>query len=111
MFIMRRAGDLSIAAQNYLNGGIWELVGEFTEVQSGRKSERPELAKALDYDDEGLPRPSPKGRLRGERRGSRHRVSSDRVSRGRYALSESSNWRLSKSRWILPDGVLGKVST
>ena len=35
------------AVQNYLNGGTWELVGEFTEVESGGKSQRPELAKAL----------------------------------------------------------------
>ena len=35
------------AVQDYLNGGTWELVGEFTEVESGQKSERPELAKAL----------------------------------------------------------------
>lgn len=35
------------AVQNYLNGGTWELVGDFTEVESGRKSERPELGKAL----------------------------------------------------------------
>ena len=36
------------AVQNYLNDGTWELVGEFTEVESWRKSERSELAKALD---------------------------------------------------------------
>ena len=28
-------------------GDTWELVGEFTEVEGGRKTERPELAKAL----------------------------------------------------------------
>jgi hypothetical protein len=35
------------AVQNYLDGGTWKLVGEFTEVESGRKSERPALAKTL----------------------------------------------------------------
>lgn len=30
-----------------LNGGPWKVVAEFTEVESGRVSERPELAKAL----------------------------------------------------------------
>jgi DNA invertase Pin-like site-specific DNA recombinase len=35
------------AVRDYLNGGDWELVGEFTETESGRKDERPELDKAL----------------------------------------------------------------
>jgi DNA invertase Pin-like site-specific DNA recombinase len=35
------------AVRTYLGGGLWELVGEFTEVESGRESERPELMKAL----------------------------------------------------------------
>src|ERR1700737_4184594 len=32
---------------DYLNGGRWKLVGEFTEVESGKRSDRPELEKAL----------------------------------------------------------------
>jgi hypothetical protein len=41
-----------IAAQqkvvaDYLNGGRWKLVAEATEVESGKKADRPELGKAL----------------------------------------------------------------
>jgi DNA invertase Pin-like site-specific DNA recombinase len=32
---------------DYLNGGHWELTDEFTEVESGKRSDRPELEKAL----------------------------------------------------------------
>jgi DNA invertase Pin-like site-specific DNA recombinase len=32
---------------DYLNGGDWRIVAEFTEIESGRKSDRPELDKAL----------------------------------------------------------------
>src|SRR5262245_563438 len=35
------------AVRNYLDGRVGHLVGEFTEIESGHKIERPELAKAL----------------------------------------------------------------
>ncbi|MBN2508351.1 MAG: recombinase family protein [Verrucomicrobia bacterium] len=35
------------AVLDYLNGGHWDLVAEFTEVETGKKAERPELEKAL----------------------------------------------------------------
>src|SRR5580698_9076154 len=35
------------AVLQYLNGGSWELSGEFTEVESGKRSDRPQLALAL----------------------------------------------------------------
>jgi DNA invertase Pin-like site-specific DNA recombinase len=36
------------AVDDYLNGGPWQLVGEFTEIESGKRSDRPELEKALE---------------------------------------------------------------
>lgn len=35
------------AVSRCLNGGQWSLVAEFTEVESGKRNDRPELAKAL----------------------------------------------------------------
>jgi DNA invertase Pin-like site-specific DNA recombinase len=35
------------AVTDYLDGGDWDLVAEFTEIESGKRSDRPELAKAL----------------------------------------------------------------
>jgi len=35
------------AVEDYLNGGKWKLIAEFTEVESGKRSDRPELEKAL----------------------------------------------------------------
>lgn len=35
------------AVLGYLNGGDWRLVGEFTEVESGKNNDRPQLAKAM----------------------------------------------------------------
>jgi DNA invertase Pin-like site-specific DNA recombinase len=36
------------AVRDYLNGGAWDLVGEFTEVESGKNNARPQLEAALD---------------------------------------------------------------
>ena len=33
--------------RRYLNGGDWKIIAEFTEVESGRCKERPELKRAL----------------------------------------------------------------
>jgi DNA invertase Pin-like site-specific DNA recombinase len=43
---------LGLAAQqkavaDYLNGGDWCIVGEFKEIESGKRSDRPQLAEAL----------------------------------------------------------------
>lgn len=35
------------AVSDYLNGGNWHLVGEFEEIESGKKSDRPGLTAAL----------------------------------------------------------------
>jgi DNA invertase Pin-like site-specific DNA recombinase len=35
------------AVGEHLNGGNWKLVAEFTEVESGKRSDRPRLAEAL----------------------------------------------------------------
>jgi DNA invertase Pin-like site-specific DNA recombinase len=35
------------AVDDYLNGGTWSLVDTFTEIESGKRNERPELEKAL----------------------------------------------------------------
>lgn len=52
--VRQGASGLGLDAQRasvsqYLNGGEWEVVGQFVEVESGRKTDqqRPELAKAL----------------------------------------------------------------
>lgn len=37
-----------VAVETYLNGGDWKLVKEFTEVESGKRSDRPQLQAALD---------------------------------------------------------------
>src|SRR6202012_1948197 len=35
------------AVKTYLNGGDWQIVADFTEVESGKKPDRPALEQAL----------------------------------------------------------------
>jgi len=35
------------AVQDYLDGGHWNLIGEFTEIESGKRADRPKLAEAM----------------------------------------------------------------
>jgi DNA invertase Pin-like site-specific DNA recombinase len=35
------------AVRTYLDGGAWQLIASFTEVESGKNNERPQLAKAM----------------------------------------------------------------
>jgi DNA invertase Pin-like site-specific DNA recombinase len=37
------------AVASFLNGGSWVLLAEFTEVESGKRNDRPQLVAALDY--------------------------------------------------------------
>ncbi len=50
----QEASGLGLEAQrkavlDYLNGGSWELLAEYMETESGKKNDRPKLAKALDH--------------------------------------------------------------
>ena len=35
------------SVRDFLNGGAWTLAGEFTEIESGKRADRPQLAAAL----------------------------------------------------------------
>ena len=35
------------AVRSYLNGGRWKLVSELTEIESGKRNDRPRLAERL----------------------------------------------------------------
>ena len=35
------------AVATYLNGGNWRIIAEFTEIESGKRNDRPQLAAAI----------------------------------------------------------------
>jgi DNA invertase Pin-like site-specific DNA recombinase len=35
------------SVRDYLNGGSWSLIAELTEIETGKKAQRPELERAL----------------------------------------------------------------
>jgi DNA invertase Pin-like site-specific DNA recombinase len=37
------------AVARYLNGGSWKLIAEYVETESGKRSDRPKLAAALQH--------------------------------------------------------------
>jgi len=37
------------AVQDYLNGGAWDLLAEYTDVESGKDDNRPELQRAIEH--------------------------------------------------------------
>lgn len=45
----RRQEARQDAARNHLNSGNWRMVVEFTEVESGKRKDRPKLAEALTF--------------------------------------------------------------
>jgi hypothetical protein len=45
--IRARLGSPAQGLEDYLNGGNWQLVKEFVEVESGKKADRPQLEKAF----------------------------------------------------------------
>lgn len=37
------------AVADFLNGGNWQVLAEYTEIESGKRNDRPELAKAMQH--------------------------------------------------------------